>query len=163
MVLGGLLAEEAETLIRKFEEKGFSGFLLNFDDSKLPYALRGIYRMLGRTYLFGISESEYAAGIFMLYEHMSDRNLAEVLFLFTGNEAFLVLNDIYKSVTTCRPSDEAFYSFREKLVEQGLSILTEEADLIDFEEMWTINEHRYTLYEVKPNQYAIDENWISDK
>ncbi|WP_037285160.1 DUF3349 domain-containing protein [Saccharibacillus sacchari] len=157
-VIDGLLAEEAEMLIRQATEKGFNVSLLNFDDSKVPYALRGIYRMLVKQYPLGvIPKSEYAPLISVLHEHMSDRNLAEVLSLFTGKENALALNDIYKSVTTHRPNDKAFDSVKQKLIAQGIATWTEEVDLSDFEHMWTVNQHRYALYEVQPNRYAIME------
>ncbi|OWR31288.1 hypothetical protein CDO73_07760 [Saccharibacillus sp. O23] len=154
-IFEGLLKNEAEALVRRVEEKGFRASLSNFDDSRLPYALRGIYRMLGKAYPFGIPESEYAAVILVLYKQLSDRNLAEILSLHTGTEAASVLNDIYKSATISRPSDELFYSVREKLEAQGLDRLTEEADLSEFEEMWTTDKHQYALYEIESNRYAI--------
>ncbi len=154
-VFGGLLPEEAEALVKKAEEKGFSVSVLNFDDSHVPYAWRGVYRMLGRSYPLGIPESEYMPLLSVLYEYMPDRNLEEVLSLFTGKEAALVLNDIYQSAATHRPSDEAFDSIKEKLVAQALYIWTEEADLGDYEKMWTTNKYRYALYEMEPNRYVI--------
>lgn len=152
---GGLLPEEAEALVKKAEEKGFSVSLLNFDDSHVPYAWRGVYRMLGKAYPLGIPESEYMLLICVLYEYMSDRNLAEVLSLFTGKKADMVLNDIYESAATYRSSDEAFDSVKEKLVAQGLHVWAEEADLSHYEEMWTLNKDRYALYEMEANRYVI--------
>ena len=50
--------------------------------------------LLSKAFPAGIEEHEYVPLIILLYEHMSDRNLAEIVSLFIGKNYEEVYNDV---------------------------------------------------------------------
>ncbi|MGF9908939.1 DUF3349 domain-containing protein [Brevibacillus sp. HB1.2] len=88
-------------------------------DGIIPKHLESTLNMLKRAYPNGISDKECFPLMSLLYEHMSDRNLAEVISFITGKEVAIALNDIHKSVSTKQLSEQELNMVREKLLEHG--------------------------------------------
>ncbi len=61
----------------------------------IPTHLVSTYQLLQCAFPQGISEQFYLPLLSILYEEMSDRNLAQVIAEFTGREYPAVLNDVY--------------------------------------------------------------------
>lgn len=58
--------------------------------------MQSTYIMLIKSFPDGISQLQYGSLIKILYDHMSDRNLATVLAEITKKNYEVVLNDIYR-------------------------------------------------------------------
>jgi len=99
---------------------------MNNQGVKVPKHLESTYRMISLAYPNGIDESKYLALIAVLYEYMSDRNLAEVISIFTGKKLEVVLNDIYRSQFTDRPHNNEVESVKQELMYFGFEKWTEE-------------------------------------
>jgi hypothetical protein len=61
----------------------------------IPEHLKSTWALLRAAYPDGIPDAEYFAVLENLYQHMSDRNLADVLAVFTGRDVAAVTNDVY--------------------------------------------------------------------
>ena len=59
-----------------------------------PYLL-STYKLIERAFPEGVKEEDYRPLLVLLYEQMSDRNLAEVVAHYTGKDYHIVLNDVY--------------------------------------------------------------------
>jgi transposase len=67
-------------------------------------SLKSTYILLDKAFPNGIDERHYFSLLKVLYEHLSDRNLAEVISKVSGKAESIVLNDIYKvaaNIVTC--------------------------------------------------------------
>lgn len=75
--------------------------------------------MLSKAFPTGIGEEEYYPLLALLYEHLTDRNLAEVIVLVTGKDSTVALSDVHRSVTTNRPGQESLDLVKGKLLPHG--------------------------------------------
>jgi hypothetical protein len=67
--------------------------------------LASTYQLLQCAFPQGVMAQEYFPLLFLLYEQMSDRSLAQVIAEFTGKAYPVVLNDIYRIGSEAPPSD----------------------------------------------------------
>ena len=65
------------------------------DLNKFP-ELKSTYSMLKCAFPNDISSEEYFALLDILYNHLSDRNLARVIACLTGKDYYVIINDVYK-------------------------------------------------------------------
>ena len=63
---------------------------------EVPTYLKSTYIMLFKTFPNRISEEDYWAVIYLLYDYMADENLALVMSYFVDNSYGIIANDIYK-------------------------------------------------------------------
>ncbi|MCC7711436.1 DUF3349 domain-containing protein [Janthinobacterium sp. GW460W] len=91
----------------------------------LPPTLSGAARMLRSAYPGGMPDTAYFAVLALLYEHFSDRNLAELMAAVTGKDAAIVLNDIYACVSS-KPAAPAIAATRTLLTRHGLQAVCAE-------------------------------------
>ncbi|WP_347903499.1 DUF3349 domain-containing protein [Pseudomonas purpurea] len=75
----------------------------------------GALDLLKGMYPTGIDEADYLPLLAVLYEHFSDRNLANLISNLTPKDSDVVLNDIYAAVSTKRPSPSAIEQVTKKL------------------------------------------------
>lgn len=97
--------------------------LQSFDYSMsktLPNHLKSTARLLEAAYAGTIPENDYPAIVAVLYEHLSDRNLAEVLCHFTAKDSIVVWNDIGRIMSVEKPGIEDVSRVRELLEKVGL-------------------------------------------
>ncbi|TDL50426.1 DUF3349 domain-containing protein [Paenibacillus dendritiformis] len=75
-----------------------------------------------------MGDEDYFPLISLLYEYMSDRNLAKVISSITGKDIAITINDIQKSVSVNLASDEVIINIniRAKLLRHGFEEWTEE-------------------------------------
>ncbi|AQR71727.1 hypothetical protein BZG29_03010 [Janthinobacterium sp. LM6] len=85
----------------------------------LPPTLSGAARMLYSAYPGGMPDTAYFAVLALLYEHFSDRNLAELMAAVTAKDAATVLNDIYACASSKR-EPSAIAAARNLLTRHGL-------------------------------------------
>lgn len=95
-------------------------------DTLMPKHLESTYKMLKNAFPNGIGNDDYFPLMSLLYEYMSDRNLAEVISSITGKDIAITLNDIQKSVSVNLSSDEVIKNIRKKLLPYGFEEWTEE-------------------------------------
>jgi uncharacterized protein YktB (UPF0637 family) len=74
-------------------------------DKDIPNNLFSTYQMLDGAFGNGIQEKQYFALLDILYEELSDRNLALIMSKITKKEYSEVLNDIYKLSKTIIKED----------------------------------------------------------
>ncbi|MBW3510169.1 DUF3349 domain-containing protein [Janthinobacterium sp. NKUCC06_STL] len=91
----------------------------------LPPALSGAARMLCSAYPGGMPDTAYFAVLALLYEHFSDRNLAELMAAVTHKDAATVLNDIYACASS-KPAPSAIAAVRNLLARHGLQAVCAE-------------------------------------
>jgi hypothetical protein len=82
----------------------------------IPTHLVGTYRLLKCAFPQGISEEFYSPLLAILYEEMSDRNLAQVIADFTGREYHAALNDVYRVASMATFSPELIEAVQQKLM-----------------------------------------------
>lgn len=82
----------------------------------IPTHLVSTYQLLQCAFPQGISEQFYLPLLSILYEEMSDRNLAQVIAEFTGREYHAVLNDVYRVASTLTLSSELIGAVQQKLM-----------------------------------------------
>jgi hypothetical protein len=92
----------------------------------VPKYLKSTYKMISLAYPNGIDESKYFPLMAVLYQYMSDRNLAEVIALFTGKKLDTVLNDVYRSQSTNKPRNDELESIKKELIPFGFEEWAEE-------------------------------------
>jgi diketogulonate reductase-like aldo/keto reductase len=80
-----------------------------------PYLL-STYKLINRAFPHGIEAQAYFPLLALLYEEMSDRNLAQVLADYTGKDYHIVLNDVYSVNSTNIPSPEAIEQVKQHLL-----------------------------------------------
>ncbi|WP_332862694.1 DUF3349 domain-containing protein [Janthinobacterium svalbardensis] len=91
----------------------------------LPPTLSGAAHMLRSAYPGGMPETAYVAVLALLYEHFSDRNLAELMAAVTGKDAAVVLNDVYACACS-KPEASAIAAARRLLERHGLQAVCAE-------------------------------------
>ncbi|NHQ88867.1 DUF3349 domain-containing protein [Janthinobacterium lividum] len=91
----------------------------------LPPTLSGAARMLRSAYPAGIPDSAYFAVLALLYEHFSDRNLAELMAAVTHKDTATVLNDIYACASS-KPAQSTVAAARNLLTQHGLQAVCAE-------------------------------------
>ncbi|WP_235502002.1 DUF3349 domain-containing protein [Janthinobacterium sp. Ant5-2-1] len=91
----------------------------------LPPTLSGTARMLRSAYPAGIPGSAYFPVLAVLYEHFSDRNLAELMAAVMGKDAAVVLNDIYACASS-KPASAAIAAAKRLLEQHGLQAICAE-------------------------------------
>ncbi|WP_258194946.1 DUF3349 domain-containing protein [Janthinobacterium sp. PAMC25594] len=91
----------------------------------LPPTLSGAAHMLRSAYPGGMPETAYVAVLALLYEHFSDRNLAELMAAVTGKDAATILNDVYACASS-RPEAAAIAAARRLLERHGLQAVCAE-------------------------------------
>lgn len=62
----------------------------------IPAHLLTTVSLLNRAFPNGITKGDYFSTLKILYEHMSDRNLADGMSLATGKDARVVYNDVLR-------------------------------------------------------------------
>lgn len=83
-----------------------------------PYLL-STYRLINCTFPDGIESEAYFPLLALLYDEMSDRNLAEIVAECTGKDYSVVLNDVYRVKYTNVPEPEAIDKVRRRLLPCG--------------------------------------------
>jgi hypothetical protein len=91
----------------------------------LPPTLSGAARMLRSAYPGGMPDTAYFAVLTLLYEHFSDRNLADLMAAVTGKDAAEILNDIYACASS-KPEPSAIAAARRLLERHGLQAVCAE-------------------------------------
>ena len=71
----------------------------------VPVHLASTYQLLQCAFPSGIDEREYLPLLAVLYEHMSDRSLAQVIAECFGRDYYVVLNDVYRVGAEAQSSD----------------------------------------------------------
>ena len=93
----------------------------------IPEYLQSTYLLLSSTFPNGIEPEHYLPVLFMLYEYMSNRNLARIIAAFTGKDYDLVLHDVYKvGSSDYVPSREHIELVKQQLLEHGFEKWTQE-------------------------------------
>jgi hypothetical protein len=82
----------------------------------IPTHLVSTYQLLQCAFPQGIDEQFYLPLLSILYEEISDRNLAQVIAEFTGRDYYSVLNDVYRVAVTSEFAPEHIKSVRQKLM-----------------------------------------------
>jgi hypothetical protein len=80
--------------------------------------LLSTYQMIKCAFPNGIESSAYLPLLAILYDELSDRNLAEVIAYYTGKDYAVVLNDIYR-VQSTEMSGEAIAKVKLRLLSCG--------------------------------------------
>lgn len=80
--------------------------------------LLSTYQMIKCAFPNGIESSAYLVLLAILYDELSDRNLAEVIAYYTGKDYAVVLNDIYR-VQSTDVSGEAIAKIKSRLLSCG--------------------------------------------
>lgn len=88
--------------------------------------LLSTYRLIKRAFPDGIESVAYLPLLALLYDEMSDRNLAEVVALYTGKDYYIVLNDVYRVRSTDVTELEAIAKVRRRLLACGYEDWLEE-------------------------------------
>jgi hypothetical protein len=73
---------------------------------KIPDHLKSTHDMLRRAYPNGFDRNDYMALLYVLDEHMSDRNLSLIVSLFLDKHYTVVSNDHAKAMTVLKPGKE---------------------------------------------------------
>jgi hypothetical protein len=79
--------------------------------------------MLHAAYPQGLPDGDYLPLLALLYEHFSDRNLAELVAAISDRDAHRVLNDIYCACSTHKPDASQVARVQQHLQSHGLSSL----------------------------------------
>ena len=88
--------------------------------------LLSTYRLINRAFPDGIESEAYFPLLALLYDEMSDRNLAQVVAHYTGKDYSVVLNDVYRVRYTDVPEPEAIAKVRRRLLACGYEEWLEE-------------------------------------
>lgn len=81
--------------------------------------LLSTYRLINCAFPDGIDPELYLPLLALLYDEMSDRNLAEVVATYTGKDYYRVLNDVYHVNSTHALEVEAIAKVRQRLLPCG--------------------------------------------
>lgn len=82
----------------------------------IPAYLASTYQLLQCAFPYGIDEGEYLPLLTLLYEHMSDRSLAQVIADYARRDYYIVLNDVYRIGNTKANSSDIVESVKQKLI-----------------------------------------------
>jgi hypothetical protein len=74
------------------------------------------YQLVQCAFPHGVDEQLYLPLLSILYEQMSDRNLAQVIAELTGRDYHVVLNDVYRVGAIATFSPELIDSVQQKLM-----------------------------------------------
>ncbi|WP_375474020.1 DUF3349 domain-containing protein [uncultured Nostoc sp.] len=80
-----------------------------------PYLL-STYKLIQCAFPNGIETQDYLPLLALLYDEMSDRNLAEVVAYYTTKHYGVVLNDMYRVRTTDVPKASAIDKVKQRLL-----------------------------------------------
>lgn len=83
-----------------------------------PYLL-STYKLIQCAFPDGIDSEYYFPLLALLYNEMSDRCLAQVISQYTGQDYYIVLNDVYGVGSTNVPSPEAIVKVKQRLLACG--------------------------------------------
>ncbi|AVH70133.1 DUF3349 domain-containing protein [Nostoc sp. 'Lobaria pulmonaria (5183) cyanobiont'] len=92
-----------------------------------PYLL-STYKLIQCAFPNGIETQDYLPLLALLYDQMSDRNLAEIVVHYTGRHYAVVLNDVYRVVTTDVPKAETIDKVKQRLLVCGYQEWLKEAE-----------------------------------
>ena len=92
-----------------------------------PYLL-STYKLIQCAFPNGIETQDYLPLLALLYDEMSDRNLAEIVVHYTGRHYAVVLNDVYRVVTTDVPKAETIDKVKQRLLVCGYEEWLKEAE-----------------------------------
>jgi len=95
----------------------------------IPKHLRNTFRLIRAAFPDGLDKTTYFPLLFVLYDDMSDRNLAEVVSKYIGKDYSTVLNDIYRVVSTDKPASEDVTEVKRKLLRCGYDTWRNEEQL----------------------------------
>lgn len=86
----------------------------------VPSHLQSTVNLINRAFPEGVPDADFLPLLAVLYAHMADENLVEVVSLLTGRGRGAVLNDVYAagSLVGLDPDDVA--AVRARLVSTGL-------------------------------------------
>jgi hypothetical protein len=87
----------------------------------IPKHLESTWKMLQDSFPEGVSDQDYLPLLKVLYENMSDGNLADVVSRFTGRERGMVYNDVLKAGAGVGIEPMAVERVRERLAPFGLA------------------------------------------
>ncbi len=65
------------------------------EDKTVPMHLISTFNMLKKAFPKGIDYTSYYPVVALLYENMSDKNLADIVSYFVDKDSSVILNDIY--------------------------------------------------------------------
>lgn len=82
----------------------------------IPNHLISTYQLLQCAFPYGVDEPFYFPLLSILYEQMSDRNLAQVIAEFMERDYYVVLNDVYRVKTTTEFAPETINFVQQKLI-----------------------------------------------
>jgi hypothetical protein len=85
----------------------------------IPEHLRSTHTLLTDAYPAGVPDVDYFAVLALLYEHLSDRNLAEVVSLALGRDRGVAYNDVARCLSTDQPTPESVCRVKARLQEVG--------------------------------------------
>ncbi|GJD16201.1 hypothetical protein RIVM261_011570 [Rivularia sp. IAM M-261] len=85
----------------------------------IPTHLVSTYQLIKCAFPQGIEEHNYFPLLSLLYEHMSDRSLAQVIAEYTGKDYHVVLNEVYRVGEMETFSFDVTESVRKKLMNCG--------------------------------------------
>lgn len=85
----------------------------------LPPHLRTTYSLLQSAFPQGVDRQVYLPLLALLAEHLSDRNLAEVMACAFGIDYEHAVNDIYRARSTAVPSPAAVEKVKQQLLPFG--------------------------------------------
>lgn len=88
--------------------------------------LLSTYELIECAFPNNIDSKSYFPLLALLYEELSDRNLAKVIAKYTGKDYHIVLNDIYGIASTDIPSQESIEKVKQKLLPCGYQEWLEE-------------------------------------
>jgi hypothetical protein len=86
----------------------------------IPSHLVSTASLIRRAFPEGVPDAEFLPLLAVLYPHMADRNLAEVISLLTGRERGAVLNYVYAAGAGLGLDPDAVVAVRARLVSAGL-------------------------------------------
>jgi hypothetical protein len=87
-------------------------------DSNIDESLKSTVKMLQLSFPNGVSEDMYLPLLRLLYDELSDRNLAESVAIAFGGKSKSILNDVYKCANVELDSP-VIKKVKEMLVENG--------------------------------------------
>lgn len=85
----------------------------------IPAHLTSTCQLIKCAFPQGIDEQIYLPLLKILYEHMSDRSLAQVIAEYTGKDYYRVLNDVYRVGSIDTFSSEIIEFVKQKLMNCG--------------------------------------------
>ncbi|WAM25721.1 MULTISPECIES: DUF3349 domain-containing protein [Myxococcus] len=86
----------------------------------IPSHLESTASLILSAFPEGIPEADYLPLLAVLYPHMADENLVEVVSLLTGHDRGVVLNDVYAAGADVGLDPDAVAAVRARLVSAGL-------------------------------------------